>query len=267
MNNATDAVNTGLSCRVLPYEAGDGPRNMALDEALLDWVAGGDESAYLRTYGWTAPTLSLGYFQSLAEARGDPRWAAVPVVRRPTGGGAIWHEHELTYALILPAAHPMARSRTDLYRVVHAELAKILSDLGSGNSPHADAGNPSPAVTPHQTEHRRPFLCFTDRNPHDIVIGGFKVAGSAQRRRAGAVLQHGSLLLDLSDRTPELRGVRTVAGITLGRRQWSDQLLERIPGAVGLESVAMPVPDAVRDRAWKLAETVYRNPCWTARHL
>jgi lipoyl(octanoyl) transferase len=264
MNNATDALSTGLFCRVLPYEAADGPQNMAIDEALLDWVAGGEESAYLRTYGWTVPTLSLGYFQSLAEARGDPLWASVPLVRRPTGGGAIWHEHELTYALVLPAAHPMARSRTDLYRVVHAELAKILSHLGSSKSTHAGAGNPSLAVTPQQTALKRPFLCFTDRNPHDIVIDGFKVAGSAQRRRAGAVLQHGSLLLDLSDRTPELRGVRTVAGITLGLREWSDQLLKRIPGAVGSESIAVPVPDAVRDRARKLEETVYRNPCWTA---
>ena len=52
-----------LTCRVLPYEASDGPANMALDEALLDAVAAGAESAYLRTYGWTEPTLSLGYFQ------------------------------------------------------------------------------------------------------------------------------------------------------------------------------------------------------------
>jgi lipoate-protein ligase A len=260
----SDGPNTGLLCRILPYETADGPANMALDEALLDWVAGGENSAYLRTYGWSVPTLSLGYFQSLAEARDDPRWVSVPVVRRPTGGGAIWHEHELTYAIVMPAQHPMARCRTDLYGVVHAEIAQLIENLGAGTGARADGENSNLAITPKQTEHKRPLLCFTDRNPHDIVIGGFKVAGSAQRRRAGAVLQHGSLLLDLSNRTPELRGVRNVADISLGPREWSDHLLERIPSAVRLRAIAAPVPDAVRDRALKLQETVYRNPGWTA---
>ncbi len=261
---ATGGTGSVISCRVLAYEAADGTANMAFDEALLDWVAGGEDSAFLRTYGWTVPTLSLGYFQSLADARADARWASVPIVRRPTGGGAIWHEHELTYALVVPAEHPMARSRTDLYRVVHAVFAEVLRNLGAGGNGDAGAGNSTVGIAPKQTEHKRPLLCFTDRNPHDIVIGGFKVVGSAQRRRAGAVLQHGSLLLDRSDRTPELRGVRDVADLPLGPRQWSDHLIERIPDALGLRSIAVPVPDAVRDRARQLEETIYRIPAWTA---
>ncbi len=91
-----------LTCRVLPYETADGPANMALDEALLDAVAADAETAYLRTYGWTVPTLSLGYFQRLAEVQADARWQSVAVVRRLTGGGAIWHHQEVTYALIVP---------------------------------------------------------------------------------------------------------------------------------------------------------------------
>ncbi len=253
-----------ISCRVLAYEAADGPGNMAFDEALLDWVAGGEDSAYLRTYGWTVPTLSLGYFQSLAEAQADTRWASVPIVRRPTGGGAIWHEHDLTYALVVPAEHPMARSRTDLYRVVHAVFAAVLKDRGAGGNGDAGAGNSTVGIASKQTEQKRPLLCFTDRNPHDIVIGGFKVVGRRTRRRAGAVLQHGSLLLDRSDRTPELRGVRNVADIPLGPREWSDQLIERIPGALGLRTIAVPVPGAVRDRARQLEQTIYRIPAWTA---
>ena len=83
-------------------------------------VAGGAGTAYLRTYGWTIPTLSLGYFQHLAEVRADPRWSNVPLVRRLTGGGAIWHHHELTYALVVPGEHPLARPSTELYHAVHA---------------------------------------------------------------------------------------------------------------------------------------------------
>ena len=75
---------------------------MALDEAILDAVGTGEPRAILRTYGWSVPTLSLGYFQRLAHVQADSRCAIVPMVRRPTGGGAIWHHHEVTYALAVP---------------------------------------------------------------------------------------------------------------------------------------------------------------------
>src|SRR5947209_20176933 len=88
--------------RVLPHESGDGPWNMALDEALLDSVAADPSRAVLRTYSWSVPTLSLGYFQRFAESQADPRWRSVPIVRRPTGGGALWHDREVTYAVVIP---------------------------------------------------------------------------------------------------------------------------------------------------------------------
>jgi lipoate-protein ligase A len=131
--------------------------------------------------------------------------------------------------------------------------------LGAGSGPTPA----EPALA--KIERRRPVLCFTDRNPHDIVIGGYKVLGSAQRRRVGAVLQQGSLLLDRSDQAPELLGVRNVAGITLGAEQWSDQLLEEIPAALSLYSTRVPVSPAVDARADALAESIYRTSGWTAR--
>src|SRR6056297_2447018 len=120
-----------MHCRVLPHASGDGPRNMAVDQWMLEQVLGGDGSiAMLRTYEWSVPTLSLGYFQSKAEAEADPRWRGVSIVRRATGGGAIWHDRELTYALAVPASHPMARSAKDLYRAVHGAIAGLLADRG-----------------------------------------------------------------------------------------------------------------------------------------
>jgi lipoate-protein ligase A len=118
-----------MSCLVLEHREADGPANMALDEALLDVVAAGLGAAFVRTYGWTTPTLSLGYFQHLDQARADSRFQSVPVVRRLTGGGAIWHHHELTYALVVPAGHPLVRPSTDLYAAVHGAIVEAMVEL------------------------------------------------------------------------------------------------------------------------------------------
>ena len=115
-----------IPCYQIPYAIAGGPANMALDEALLEWVAGRSDAVFLRTYGWLEPTLTLGYFQSLSEALAEPRWQWVPLVRRATGGGAIWHDHELTYAVVLPAHHARARPSAALYQAVHAAIAAAL---------------------------------------------------------------------------------------------------------------------------------------------
>ena len=102
-----------LRCRVLPHEVGDGPTNMATDEALLESVAAKASSAVVRTYSWSVPTLSLGYFQPIARAEAEPRWRGVPIVRRPSGGGALWHDREVTYAVVVPRSHPLSRRSGD----------------------------------------------------------------------------------------------------------------------------------------------------------
>jgi lipoyl(octanoyl) transferase len=246
-------------CYVLPYEIADGPANMALDEALLDEVAGGAEAMYLRTYGWTVPTLSLGYFQRIEEARADPRWQSVPWVRRPTGGGAILHHHEVTYALVVPPGHLLARPRTGLYRAVHGAIAEILVGLGVAARRW---GNGAPVAL---GERKRALLCFTDRSPEDIVSNEHKLVGSAQRRRAGAILQHGTVLLARSWHTQEFVGVCDVADVPSRAEAWAQWLLARIPTALGQRALAAPIPERVRERAGNLERSVYRNPKWTGR--
>ena len=208
-----------LSCSVLSYEILGGPVNMALDEALLNRVAARPEEAYVRTYGWSEPTLSLGYFQSLGQAMAEARWRGIPIVRRASGGGAIWHHHELTYAVVLPAHHRLARPSTSLYRTVHAAILDVLRGEGLDLHRRADRGPARQGRA--RTSLPLPFLCFTDRDPEDIVADGFKVVGSAQRRRAGAILQHGSVLLCRSERTPELRGISDLAEASEDPRYWS----------------------------------------------
>ncbi len=240
---------------MLPYTTADGPANMAMDEAMLEAAAGG-EPAYLRFYGWAVPTLSLGYFQRMAEVRADPRWEGRPVVRRPTGGGAIWHHHELTYAVAVPPTSPLVRPNTALYRAVHAAIAGLLAEWGLAAGRRGDGG-PTPGDGP-----ERPLLCFTGSDPEDIVGMGHKWVGSAQRRRGGAVLQHGSILLARSPEVPELLGVCDVAELPRSPEDWEEPLSRRITAALDLQPMPIGVPDSLRDRALELEQATYRGAAW-----
>ncbi len=247
-----------MICRVLPHEAGDGPGNMALDEALLDSVAADPSAAVARTYSWSSPTLSLGYFQAVAEVEADPRWRGVPVVRRPTGGGALWHDKEMTYAVVIPASHPASRPSSALYRAIHAALAGRLRGFGIDAGLRGGDG-------PARESDARPFLCFTDRSPEDIVLRGGKVVGGAQRRRSGAVLQHGSLMLARSPTTPELPGLSDLAPLPDGPVDWAETLQAALLDALGLPARADAVRPDERARAGALRLAVYDDPAWTRR--
>jgi lipoate-protein ligase A len=145
----------------------------------------------LRFYRWAPPTISLGYFQQYADYEALPAPAGdLTVVRRQTGGGAILHDLELTYSIALPLTHPfVAQGRCNLlYERVHAAFAALLMRHGVPvTRGPAGAGGCS---------HRGPFFCFERHSCFDLLAGGRKLMGSAQRRTADAVLQHGSLVLD-----------------------------------------------------------------------
>ncbi|MDR3634182.1 MAG: lipoate--protein ligase [Isosphaeraceae bacterium] len=245
-------------CVVLPHECADGAANMAFDEAMLDAVAADPTRAYFRTYGWTTPTLSLGYFQRLAEADIDPRWRLVPKVRRLTGGGALWHHHEITYALVLSREHTLARDSKALYRAVHEAIA---SELRSEGIEAARRGNDGAEGI----DEPRPFLCFTGYDAEDIVSRGAKLVGSAQRRRAGAVLQHGALLLARSPLTPALAGANNLTPQPREDGYWRERLERRVPAALGfLPTLGAPDLRLV-ERAVELERSVYRCSAWNNR--
>lgn len=248
-----------IPCRVIPPEAADGPTNMAIDEVLLDSVAADPTRGVLRLYTWSEPTLSLGYFQPIAPVEVDPRWRGLAIVRRATGGGALLHDREVTYALVLPASHPLSRRGPALYRAVHEAVAGLLdaSGLGATRRGEADA---RPADAP------KPFLCFADRDAEDIVSGRVKVVGSAQRRRAGAVLQHGSLLLGRSPAAPELAGVADLAPkIDPDPAAWADRIARAIPAAIGVRPGPGRLEEDERRAAERVARETYRNPDWTRK--
>lgn len=176
---------------------------MATDEALAA-EAERSRAVVVRLYGWTRTTLSLGGFQPVAEARGHADLAGLPLVRRPSGGGAIIHGSDLTYAVAVPAAHPWGRSPQTLYNAFHGALVAELGARQVVARLHEAAAATGVASAGTAAE---PLLCFDRRAAGDVVMDpaglagpvpggrmGSKVLGSAQRRLAGVILQHGSLL-------------------------------------------------------------------------
>lgn len=190
-------------CRLLPTASAPGSWNMAADEA-LQRSAVERGVASLRFYTWAEPTLSLGYFQAHADRLGDPHMADVARVRRHTGGAAILHHHEITYALALPAGAPWHTAESWLCRFHHA--------VGSAL---AGFGVPTRGVVCGEERKLGEFLCFLHQTPGDLLAAGHKVVGSAQRRPHGALMQHGSILLRRSPHAPVLPGIAEATGVAV----------------------------------------------------
>ncbi|KZZ86272.1 MULTISPECIES: biotin/lipoate A/B protein ligase family protein [Bacillaceae] len=172
--------------------------NMALDEALLDWHSEGKIPPVIRFYGWNPATLSIGYFQK-AEKEIDfdaVKRHGLGFVRRPTGGRGVLHDQELTYSVIVTEEHPeMPRTVTEAYRVISEGILEGFRNLG------LDAYFAIPRTDEEKEGLKNPrsSVCFDAPSWYELVVEGRKVAGSAQTRQKGVILQHGSILLDLDE--------------------------------------------------------------------
>lgn len=170
--------------RLLPYLDADGPTQMATDEALLESAT----APCLRIYRWTPATVSLGYFQEYATIA-PLLPPGMPIVRRITGGGAIWHEHEVTYCLVgkLGCAGWPPRVR-DCYPLLHAAIRQALL--------HTGAKLTQQVTSVGDRRYRHEPRCFASPAADDLIHNdGGKVLGSAGRVRGEQVLVHGSLKL------------------------------------------------------------------------
>jgi lipoyl(octanoyl) transferase len=172
--------------------------NMALDEALLDWHSEGKIPPTIRFYGWSPATLSIGYFQKVEkEINLDAvKEHNLGFVRRPTGGRGVLHEHELTYSVIVSEEYPdMPRSVTEAYRVISEGILRGFLSLGL----EAFFSVPKTQQDREALKSPRSAVCFDAPSWYELVVEGRKVAGSAQTRQKGVILQHGSILLDLDE--------------------------------------------------------------------
>ena len=152
------------------------PLNMAIDEALLESAA----SPSIRFYRWQGPALSFGYFGSYADVA-DQRFHR-EIVRRWTGGGVVLHGEDLTYSVIIPAAHAFfGRSSLAIYSDVHDAIRVALQ---AGGVEAILATSAAPKVSEH---------CFANAVRADVISDGRKIAGAAQRRSRLGVLHQGSI--------------------------------------------------------------------------
>ncbi len=171
--------------RLIPHYEGTGAEQMAIDSWLLDQHVKGLQPSCLRFYTWRSPTISLGYHQrQFPDHWNHLVWNGQPVdlVRRPTGGRAVLHQGDLTYALITSG---LKGSRREIYHQLCQFLIEGWQTLGVplffGEAGRGYIHNPN---------------CFSTATAADLVMeDGYKLIGSAQVYRNGCVLQHGSIRL------------------------------------------------------------------------
>ena len=242
--------------------------NMAADEAIAR-RSEETNSVLMRLYGWHPHTVSLGSFQRYVDFSETPELSHWPVVRRPSGGGAIIHGTDLTYGLAVPGSHDWSRGTEKLYAAVHGALVEELSER------HLSAY----MVEAPGRETEQNFYCFNRRAFGDLVVehaaagsshGNHKILGSAQRRLSGVVLQHGSLLLH---RNPHIQGVGSHLGLgdvlpagSGSVNEVVDGWLQRLADRLHGELIAETGPSYVKENKDIITRTErYESTAWLQR--
>jgi lipoyl(octanoyl) transferase len=226
---------------------------MAADESLLR-SALERNIATLRFYTWTEPTLSLGYFQAQADRLNDPHLGAVAFVRRHTGGAAILHHREITYAQALPAGAPWHTAESWICRFHHAVTAAL-----------DQFGVKARSVVCGEEKKLGSFLCFLHQTPGDLLVEGHKVVGSAQRRPHGSLLQHGSILLRRSEHAPDLPGIEDISGVSVPGLDLQRAIVAELAAATMWTFEPGDWTDDERRHAAGLEREKYGTAAWNTR--
>ena len=261
-----------MAWRLLVEEARPGAWNMAVDEALVEAVDRGDSPPVLRLYRWAPPCLSLGFAQPPEAA--DAAFCAthgVDVVRRPTGGRAVLHHLELTYAVAAPLGR--APFRFDLQAAYQAICRALVAGLRLLGVPAGISGEPEGGLI----KPTRAIPCFVGPAAGEVVVAGRKLVGSAMRRVGGSILQHGSILegwdgvlqagcLGLADDAglrPAVVTLRDVLGAPPAPSALEEALVRGFEEAFGVSLAGSALGEDERRRAELLAARRYGHRRWT----
>lgn len=252
----------GFPFRVLETGYGRAALNMGLDEAILESVATGTQLPTLRLYGWNPATISLGYFQKIEDEIDveSCRKAGVDIVRRITGGGAVFHEAEVTYSIAIPEGHPLAPpSIAESYGILCAGIIEGLKPFGLE-------------------------AAFAPIN--DILVAGKKISGNAQTRKRGCLLQHGTVLLAvdpemmfsllrvpkektlgklIADVKARVTSLEDALGRSVGFPEAEANLLNGFVRALGLDMERASPSELELATAARLADEKFSLSSWTER--
>ena len=253
-------ITSTTTVRLLVDPPASGPWNMAVDETLLESAAE-TGVATLRFYRWDCPTLSLGYFQRAADRNQHSESGDCPLVRRSSGGGAIVHDHELTYSLATAKPHALGCQTSAIYDAMHQTLIDALATFGVT----ARLCTSKPYKSTRAPESSEPLLCFQRRSVGDVLVNDVKICGSAQRRRHSAILQHGSVLLNTSAAAPQLSGLNDLTGINIDFEDLLNAWLRRLTTSLSAEFQSAPLTASERARATQTEESKHTCAEWLHR--
>jgi lipoate-protein ligase A len=262
----THHLSPAIAWMLLLDDGAGGAWNMAVDQALLEHAERAGVGT-LRLYAWEPATLSFGRNEPATRRydRAAIERLAMPTVRRPTGGRAVWHADEVTYAVAAPSAG--FGTLREAYREIHAMLAEALASLGAPVGLAADR----PAVGVGAG------ACFASAAGGEVVaLGGGKVVGSAQVRGEDAFLQHGSIILGGTQQevatvtkgeadAPNVVGLRTLLP---PERATRDAVIQAIARTAVQHWQAPAEPSALPDDVRRAANALvprYQDPAWTWR--
>lgn len=243
MTAETPLSEQGLSAAPEPWFRWlDGARspflNMAVDQALLETAAERGRPI-LRLYDWDRPAVSIGYVQYAARVERGER----VLVRRPTGGGIVYHDHDVTYTVALPPGHWIGRE--DRIASYHWINRAVQAGLSSLQLPSAL----SDAAIPRSVD-RASMVCFTNPTRYDIMCGTVKIAGSAQRRTRDGLLHQGSINLEHLENVADARA------------EVRKQLPEGFETVLAARFSPWTPDDAFLSRATELEECRYATRDW-----
>jgi len=209
-----------MQSRFIDTKFNDAFTNMAIDEAILHY----SKIPTLRVYGWNPSAISIGYNQNLEKEINIEHCKKlnISIVRRITGGKAVYHDKELTYSFILPKnLNLISNEINESYKEIANALVIALKEFGVN------------AEIKKVPERIKTNICFNSSNWYELIVKNKKISGSAQRRMGGKILQHGSILIDfdyqknylLFDTTNSINYIDTQENQRFSRPKKSDELL------------------------------------------
>ena len=209
--------------------------NMAIDEVLLETAA----IPIIRFYRWRSPALSFGYFGKFSDVAiyGAER----DLVRRWTGGGIVFHGDDLTYSIVIPANDPVFdESSIAIYEKIHHALCRALNKIGTRAVVAQSVGPGEIVLSKHAAVSASRYNCFANPVHADVIMGGRKIAGAAQRRTRRGLLQQGSI-----------QGTIT-----------NTDLAEKFTQALSTNCREIEINEEVFQRARELAQRKYGSDSW-----